>query len=220
MTTTCGESATTSASWTRTATVGPAAVAELYSPPRVTATLPRPSVREPLVSRRSGPPRPSVHGPLVPCRSGLVAGSTFDLHADEAGVAWDFTRPGDRKRAWERISAEEPFLVVGSPPCTMFSRLQVNLNANKMGKLEWERRRREAEVLLIFAVAVYKLQVLAGRHFLHEHPAGATSWSHPAIVKLRARHGVAAVVAHQCEFGLETSAEGGGRASARKPTRS
>jgi hypothetical protein len=183
--------------------LGPAAVAELYSPPRVTATLPRPSVREPLVSRRSG----------------LVAGSTFDLHADEAGVAWDFTRPGDRKRAWERIRAEEPFLVVGSPPCTMFSRLQVNLNANKMGKAEWEKRRRAAEVLLIFAVAVYKLQVLAGRHFLHEHPAGATSWNHPAIVKLRARHGVDAVVAHQCEFGLETSADGGGRALARKPTR-
>ncbi len=72
----------------------PAAVAELYSPPRVTATLPR---------------------------LGLVAGPTFDLHADEAGVAWDFTRTQDRKRAWERIRAEEPDRVVGSPPCTMVS---------------------------------------------------------------------------------------------------
>jgi hypothetical protein len=169
-----------------------ARVTELYSPPRVTTTLPR---------------------------WGLVAGSTFDLHADEAGVAWDFTRPQDRKRAWERIRAEEPFLVVGSPPCTMFSRLQLNLNANKMGKAEWERRRREAEVLLIFAVAVYALQVKEGRHFLHEHPAGATSWGHPAVAKLRARPGVEVVVAHMCEFGMQTSAEGGGRASAKKPTR-
>jgi hypothetical protein len=183
--------------------LGPAKVAELYSPPRVTATLPRPSEREPLVSRRSG----------------LAAGSTFDLHKDEAGVAWDFTRPGDRKRAWERIRAEEPFLVVGSPPCTMFSRLQLNLNANKMGKVEWERRRREAEVLLIFAVAVYKLQVLAGRHFLHEHPAGATSWGHPAVAKLRARPDVDTVEAHMCEFGMTTRTSGGGQASARKPTR-
>ena len=148
-----------------------------------------------------------------------MAGSTFDLHADEAGVAWDITRPQDRKRAWERIRAEEPFLVVGSPPCTMFSRLQLNLNANKMGKVEWDRRRREAEVLLIFAVAVYALQARAGRRFLHEHPAGATSWRHPAVVKLRARPGVDAVVAHMCEFGMETSAEDGGRASAKKPTR-
>jgi hypothetical protein len=167
-------------------------VAELYSPPRVTATLPS---------------------------LGLEAGSTFDLHADAAGVAWDFTRPRDRKRAWDRIRAEEPYLVVGSPPCTMFSRLQVNLNANKMGKTEWERRRREAEVLLVFAVSVYALQVRSGRHFLHEHPAGATSWAHPSIAKLRAKHNVGAVVAHMCEFGLTTSVEGGGRAAARKPTR-
>ena len=40
--------------------MGPAKVTELYSPPRVIAILPR---------------------------SGLVAGSTFDLHVDEAGVA-------------------------------------------------------------------------------------------------------------------------------------
>ena len=173
--------------------LGPGKVAELYSPPRVTATLPK---------------------------LGLAAGSTFDLHADEAGVAWDFTRPSDRKRAWDRLRAEEPFLVVGSPPCTMFSRLQLNLNARKMGKIEWERRRREAEVLLIFAVAVYRLQVQGGRHFLHEHPAGATSWSHPAVVRLRARHGVDAVVSHMCEFGMETTSAGDGRrAAARKPTR-
>jgi hypothetical protein len=172
--------------------MGPAKVTELYSPPRVTAILPR---------------------------SGLVAGSTFDLHVDEVGVAWDFTRPQDRKRAWERIRAEEPFLVIGSPPCTMFSQMQVNLNANKMGKTEWERRRREAEVLLIFAVAVYTLQLQAGRHFLHEHPAGATSWRHPAVARLLARPGVDAVVAHMCEFGMKTSAEGGAMASAKKPTR-
>ena len=109
--------------------------------------------------------------------------------------------------------------MVGSPPCTMFSRLNVNLNSHKIGKVEWEKRWREAEVLLTFAAVVYKLQVLAGRHFLHEHPAGATSWTHPAIVQLLAREGVGAVVAHQCEFGLKTSADGGGWAPAMKPTR-
>ena len=121
-------------------------------------------------------------------RLGLVAGSTFDLHKDEAGVAWDFTRPQDRKRAWERIRAEEPYLVVGSPPCTMFSRLQLNLNARKLGKIEWEKRRRTAEVLLIFAVAVYKLQAQAGRHFLHD-----VSDLHPPRSIL-----VVFLVAHQC----------------------
>ncbi len=99
----------------------------------------------------------------------------------------------------------------------MFSALQ-NLNAKK-GEVEWEKRRRSAEVLLTFAAAVYKLQVLAGRHFLHEHPAGATSWSHPTIAKLLATSGVSAVVAHQCAFGLQTSTQDGGQAPAMKPTR-
>ena len=167
---------------------GPAAMAELFSPPRVTATLPRPSAYN---------------------TAELVAGSTFDLHADVDGVAWDFSKPGDRQRAIARIRTEKPFLVVGSPPCTMFSRLNVNLNSHKVGKVEWDKRWRAAEVLLTFAAVVYKLQVLAGRHFLHEHPAGATSWAHPAIAQLLARGGVGAVVAHQCEFGLQTSTEGG-----------
>jgi hypothetical protein len=169
----------------------PAGVVELYSPPRVTVDLPR----------------------------GLAAGSTFDLHADESGVAWDFRRPRDRQRAWERIRSEEPFLVVGSPPCTMFSRLQLNLNAKRMGKVEWERRRREAEVLLVFATAVYALQVQCGRHFLHEHPAGATSWRHPAVARLLAKPGVGAVIGHMCQFGMMTSVAGGGQAAAKKPTR-
>jgi hypothetical protein len=171
---------------------GAAKVAELYSPPRVTAILPR---------------------------LGLVAGSTFDLRADEAGVTWDFTRPADRKRAWERLRAEKPFLVIGSPPCTMFSRLQLNLNSAKIGRVEWEKRRRQAEVLLVFAVAVYKLQLLAGRHFLHEHPAGAASWRHPAVAKLLATSSVSTTDADMCEFGLVTSIAGGGQGPAKKPTR-
>jgi hypothetical protein len=181
--------------------VGPAAVVELYSPPRVTATL--------------------------PVGAGLTAGSTFDLYADVEGVSWDFQKPEDRKRAWERIRAEEPFLVIGSPPCTMFSSLQ-NLNVKK-DTAEWETRRRAAEVLLTFAAAIYKLQVLSGRHFLHEHPAGATSWGHPTMAKLLATPGVDAVVAHQCAFGLQTSAQASRGASpqgqaaqgapAMKPTR-
>ncbi len=68
----------------------------------VTATLPRPSVAR---TSRS-----------VPVGGELVAGSTFDLHADVDGARWDFTKSLDRKRSWDRIRAEEPFPVVGSPP--------------------------------------------------------------------------------------------------------
>ena len=72
---------------------------------------------------------------------------------------------------------------------------------------------------MIFAVAVYALQLQSGRHFLHEHPEGATSWKHPAVARIRARPQVGTVVADMCEFGMQTTTQSGGSASARKPTR-
>ena len=38
--------------------------------------------------------------------------------------AHDFDTAVDRKRCWESIIRDEPLLVIGSPQCTMFSRLQ------------------------------------------------------------------------------------------------
>ena len=40
-----------------------------------------------------------------------------------------------------------------------------------------EELRLEAIKHLHFVVSLYKLQLESGRHFLHEHPAGATSWT-------------------------------------------
>ena len=74
------------------------AIAELYSPPRVTVEL-----RE--VRRRC----PGM---------GLVPGATFDLQEDENGVAYDVLKASDRQRIRERVARDRPFLVVGSPPCT------------------------------------------------------------------------------------------------------
>ena len=56
-----------------------AKVAELYSPPRVTAELGR-----------------------LPNMS-LVGGPTFDLRKDATGVAWDFRKADHRRRAREQI---------------------------------------------------------------------------------------------------------------------
>ena len=77
-----------------------AKVTELFSPPRVTAELGR-----------------------LPFMS-LVGGSTFDLRRDANGVAWDFRKAADRRRAKEQLRREKPFLVAGSPPCTEFSSVQ------------------------------------------------------------------------------------------------
>ena len=37
---------------------------------------------------------------------------------------YDFDKAEDRKRCWEAVAKDEPILVIGSPPCTMFFRLQ------------------------------------------------------------------------------------------------
>ena len=50
---------------------------------------------------------------------GLVPGQAMDLKN-----GYDFDLTADRKKAWEFINRDEPTLVIGSPPCTFFSRLQ------------------------------------------------------------------------------------------------
>ena len=52
-------------------------------------------------------------------RMGLVPGESMDIKS-----GYDFDTLADRKRCWESIIRDEPLLVIGSPPCTMFSRLQ------------------------------------------------------------------------------------------------
>ena len=73
--------------------------------------------------------------------------------------------------------------------------------------------------LLGFALEVYQLQLDAGRHFLHEHPAAASSWRVAAVQRLRQDPRVAEIVGHQCRFGLSTRGPGGVRMPAMKPAR-
>ena len=108
------------------------AVAELYSPPRVTAELKRMRRRVPGMA--------------------LVPGATFDLEEDENGVAYDVLKAEDRQRIRDRVIRDKPYLVAGSPKCTDYSSLTVNLVHPKMSKEELRRRLIEREVLLRFAV--------------------------------------------------------------------
>ena len=146
------------------------AIAELYSPPRVTVELRR--------MRRRCP------------GMGLVPGATFDLHEDEDGVAYDVLTAVDRQRIRERAARGRPFLVVGSPPCTDWCYYNVQVNHRHMAPAELRRRLIERQVTLRFAVEVYCLQLVGGRHFLHAHPVGATSWKEGCIRALERQAGV------------------------------
>ena len=51
---------------------------------------------------------------------------------------------------------------------------------------------------------LYAGQVERGAYFLHEHPAGATSWELESVRALLARDGVERIVSDQCQLGQET----------------
>ena len=59
---------------------------------------------------------------------GYQGGYSLDLTVPGPdGLKWDFTRARDRMKAWKLIFRDQPYMTIGSPPCTAFSILQ-NLN--------------------------------------------------------------------------------------------
>ena len=80
-------------------------IAEIYSPPRVAALLPR---------------------------DGLYPGVSMDITTnDELGKPWDFNDPKQRQKAREQLRRDQPLVLIGSPMCTAFSRLQA-INYSRM----------------------------------------------------------------------------------------
>ena len=160
-----------------------AKVSEWFSPPRVTKEL------------RT---LPKLH---------LKSGATFDLEEDAFRVKYDSTRETDRRRCRGQFWAGKPFIVVGSPPCTMFSCLMIS-NQKRMDPKKHQQRLSEARVLLGFVAEIYQIQVDGGRHFLHEHQQGASSWKEPAIQKILPIPSVQTTVAHLCQLGMTTKSQG------------
>ena len=78
-------------------------------------------------------------------------------------------------------------------------------------------RFRRARAHLQLCTKLYAIQIQQGRYFLHEHPAGATSWNEKCIQGILGRHGVILVKADQCQYGL-MSTDGLGKGLVRKST--
>ena len=150
---------------------------------------------------------------------GLRGIGALDLRTTKPdGTPWDFTKRSDRRTARDLISAEDPDWIIGSPPCTAFSQWNIGINHRKMPKEKVDAAIAEGRIHLSFMASLYRRQIINGKHFLHEHPAGAASWKEPSIAALMKLPSVCSVVAHQCMFGLLTPS-GDGTALAMKPTR-
>ena len=150
---------------------------------------------------------------------GLMTGQAMDLL-----TGYDFTKEADRRRAWKEVKENKPFLLIGSPPCTLFSILQ-EMNWSKYGttpgwKTKFEERLKEAEEHIRFCCRLYRHQLQEGRHFLHEHPWSARSWKMECIEDLIKDSRVSITRTDMCRFGMKAVGpdDGGKEGPVKKPT--
>lgn len=150
---------------------------------------------------------------------GLGEGCSLDLTAKAPdGTIWDFSRIADQRKCWQLVRKCRPFLVIGSPPCRLFSALQ-NLSRMKQGEERFQQRLRQAVMHVDFCVRLYKFQMAQGLYFLHEHLAGASSWRLPSVELMSRSPIVGSVVSHMCAFGMVSRDDQGQLGPVYKPTR-
>lgn len=155
----------------------------------------------------------------VAAKFSLAKGSSLDLLA-----GWDLSKVEQRNACWQRVKKEDPYFIIGSPPCTLPSLLQeFSIKANRDNPrwmVEFNRRLAEAMEHVSFCCMLYRYQLRRGRHFLHEHPWTARSWQLDSIREILAHPGVQLVEGHMCQFLLRTHIEqdGGELGLVKKPT--
>ena len=144
----------------------------------------------------------------------------FDLRTCKPnGETWDFTKKSDRMEALRIVKERKPMWLIGSPPCTAFSLLNEGLNYKKMDPVRVAAMRKEGRKHLHFMISLYRIQLEEGRHFLHEHPASASSWRDKELLNLLKHGRVNVVTMDQCEYGLLTPGPNGVMTPAKKPTK-
>ena len=123
--------------------------AEVYSPPRITS---------------------------VASHMGLKTAWAMNLTTlDESGNPWDFSQAAQRKKALRRLREDKPLMLVACPMCGPFSSMN-ELNYARMSEQQIRTRLHDAMMHMRFALSLCIQQYNAGRLFLFEHPAGASSW--------------------------------------------
>ena len=102
------------------------------------------------------------------------------------------------------IVRRRPNIVFLEPPCTWFSRL-LSLNWKHIPRHLREQRLVASMVLFEFCLLIMRIQLLAGRAFVLEHPHSATSWKHPQVQSaLRNFPGTHVADFDFCMFGMVT----------------
>lgn len=139
---------------------------------------------------------------------GLRGGDSFDLTVKrEDGSPWDFAKRFQRKEAMKKTIKDEPYFVIGSPPCTRWSILEKGIKS-KYTKEEWDAKLRAGKVHIDFCLAVYEFQRRGGRYFVHEHLRNAASWSLKEVMKFEKYADTIYVSSNMCQFCMVTTHKG------------
>lgn len=93
----------------------------------------------------------------------------------EDGKAWDFSIKEMRDEATQMMLDRQPFMLISSPPYTMYSILQ-NGNRVRFCKTEWDDTLAAEQVHIASSLKLFENQRRMVIYFLFEHPKSATSW--------------------------------------------
>ena len=157
-----------------------------------------------IVSEIYSPPRVTAAAKLLP-ELRCVPGFALDLTVqNEQGLPWDFDLLENRQRARAMVEAEKPMLLIGSPMCTAFSAWQ-HLNKHRRDPTVITKEYTRAMIHIRFCMELYALQAAAGRYFVHEHPAQATSWAEEEVRRIANVEGVTIALGDQCQYGAADS---------------
>ena len=134
-----------------------------------------------------------------------MPGFALDITAtDDEGNQWNSDLPEMRRMAERLLDEQKPTLLIGSPMCTPFSNLQ-RINDTRRDPEIVAREKAAGRPHLEWCCHLYHKQVERGVYFLHEHPAFATSWSEPCVVRTLGLSGVSRIQADQCQLGQQTT---------------
>eukprot|EP00969_Alexandrium_andersonii_P216230 9550787-Alexandrium_andersonii.AAC.1 len=69
-------------------------------------------------------------------RYGVLPAGALDLRLGPGGQSLNSDLPGDRERAIRLVATRQPYLLIGSPPCTDWCGLNVHANHPRMDQQE------------------------------------------------------------------------------------
>ena len=146
--------------------------------------------------------RPMVVEVFSPPRFSLVAQARgFQGKSVDIVTGTDLSIAQNRRQLKQELRANPPELLVLCPPCTDESGW-IHLNATKMDRVEFLRRKSLSRMFIKYCCELFKQQVDSGGRAMFEHPTGSDMWTYPTEVMNLCKKYVPTKL-HMCQYGLK-----------------